>query len=135
MNNSGIRRQEESLEFLTPEWGAAIEEAANASDAFREAARGVELTIRQEVDGLRYALRFGDGRLRVEWGDVDGADVTFAQTRDTAERISRGELNAQQAFVLGKLRVRGDLERLLPARDAFARLEGAFAEVRGRTTY
>lgn len=128
------------LPFLTPEWAAALEEAANASDAFREAAQGVRLTIQQEVTGsngeaVHYALAFDDGSLRVHWGPVEDADVTFVQSRDTAERISRGELNAQKAFVLGKLRVRGDLERLLSVRDAFARLDDAFGDVRARATY
>ena len=131
---------DDHLAFLTPEWAGALEAAANSSDAFVEAVRGVELTIEQEiaVDGVppvRFALAFGDGRLRVHWGGVTDPDVVFAQSRDTAERINRGELNAQQAFVLGKLRVRGDLERLLAAREAFGRLEGAFAAIRARTTY
>ena len=126
--------------FLTPEWAEALEAAANASDAFVDAVQGVELIIEQEVavDGLapvRYALAFAGGRLRVHWGGVADPDVVFAQSRDTAERINRGELNAQQAFVLGKLRVSGDLERLLAAREAFSRLEGAFAVIRAHTTY
>lgn len=140
----------EPVRFLTPEWGAALEAAANASEEFRRAVEAVTLTILQEItpdgddeggdDGgggegsVRYALAFGGGRLEVRWGEREG-DVTFAQTRDTAERISRGDLNAQQAFVLGKLRVRGDLERLLSARDAFARLGDAFSDLRARTTY
>lgn len=127
---------ETTLDFLTPAWADALEEAVNASDAFREAAHGLHLTIQQEIeDEEGYALTFGDGELRVRWGQVGDADVTFVQSRDTAGRISRGELNAQQAFVLGKLRVRGNLERLLSARDAFIQLEGAFAGLRARTRY
>ena len=125
-----------TVQFLSPEWGAALEAAANASPGFREAADALSLTIQQEIeDGDAYALTFADGALEVRWGVVDDADVVFAQNRDTAERICRGDLNAQQAFVLGKLRVRGDLARLLPARDAFVQLERAFEELRDRTAY
>lgn len=125
-----------TVQFLTPEWGTALEAAANATPGFRDAADAVSLTIQQEIEGGdAYALTFADGALHVRWGVVDDADVVFAQNRDTAERISRGDLNAQQAFVLGKLRVRGDLARLLPARDAFVQLEGAFEKLRDRTVY
>lgn len=132
-----------TVEFLTSEWAGALEDAANSSDAFREACRGVDFTIRQEIRAAEgddevvaaYVLRFDDGALDVTWDPDDAADVTFVQSRDAAEAISRGELNAQQAFVLGKLRVRGDLERLGSVRDAFAQLQDVFADVRARTRY
>lgn len=148
-----------TVRFLTREWAEALDGAALASGALREAARGVELTIQQEVvpdgddagtpgraggdtaDGddtdtaVRYALRFADGEVRVLWGPVGAPDVTFVQDRSAAEAMSRGELNAQQAFVLGKLRVRGDVDRLVGAREAFALLEDTFADVRARTEY
>lgn len=124
------------LRFLTPEWAEALAAAANASESFRDAARGVRVTIQQAIDDTDgYTLTIDDGTLSVRWGTADDADVTFVQTRETAERISQGALNAQQAFVLGKLRVRGDLARLLPARQAFGELEGAFAGLRDRTRY
>lgn len=130
----------DQVQFLTAEWAAALEAAANASPAFHDAARGVRLTIQQEVGGedgavVRYALAFDDGVLRVTWDGVPDPDVTFVQSRDTAERLSRGTLNAQQAFVLGKLRVRGNLDRLVVVRDAFVEMEDAFAEVRAQTAY
>lgn len=128
------------VEFLTPEWAAALEEEANASEALRRAARGVHLTIQQEVtdaetEGLHYALRFEDGVVRVLWGRAEAPDVTFVQTRATAEALSRGTLNAQQAFMLGKLRVRGNLPKLMAVRDAFAELEDVLAALRARTRY
>lgn len=137
------------VRFLTPEWAAALEAEANASGAFRSAAAGVSLTIQQEIlpdsapadegsegasEAVRYALTFEDGALSVTWGGVGTPDVTFVQSRDTAERIQRGDLNAQQAFVLGKLRVRGSPERLLRARDAFVGLVDVFTGLRERTT-
>lgn len=129
-----------TVRFLTPEWGRALEETARASDALREACQGVELVLQQEISGsdddaVRYAFCFDDGSVSVAWGGVDRPDVTFVQSRETAEALSRGALNAQQAFVLGKLRVRGDIDKLVSARDAFVELQDVFVDVRARTEY
>ncbi len=132
---------DDDVTFLTREWAEALDEAARASQELRDATSGVTLTIQQEVDDdeggqVRYALVLDDGAAEVVWGGVERPDVTFVQSRDAAEQLSRGELNAQGAFVLGKLRVRGDVEKLVSARDAFATFEGdVFARVRERTTY
>lgn len=133
---------EGTLRFLTPEWAVALEAAGNASEALRAATLGVDLTLQQvitgggeEKDEVRYALRFRDGTFSVEWGDVADADVTFVQDRSTAVGLNRGDLNAQLAFMVGKLKVRGDPARLTSIRDAFLELEDVFAGLRERTEY
>lgn len=129
------------VEYLTPAWGEALQAGANAAPAFRAAVGGLELAIGQEISPegeadeaapILYTLRFADGSLTVEWGTIDGADVVFALSPDTARRMHDGTLNAQQAFVLGKLAVRGNPERLLGARDAFLQLTDVFGELRAR---
>lgn len=130
-----------TVRFLTPEWVAALDEAAAGASELRTASRGVELVVEQEVGGdggepVRYVFELGDGEVRFRWGGASQPDVTLVQSAETAEALSRGELNAQQAFVLGKLRIRGNVEKLLEARDALSRLEAdVFAGVRSRTVY
>ena len=130
--------------YLTPAWGEALAESANASETFRAAAAGLDLAIGQEItdaetaepsegQAIRYTLRFSEGALEVEWGTVERADVVFVLSRDTADRMHEGALNAQQAFVLGKLRVRGNPERLLGAREVFLQLDDVFGDLRSRT--
>ncbi|MCH8984833.1 MAG: SCP2 sterol-binding domain-containing protein [Acidobacteria bacterium] len=46
-------------------------------------------------------------------GTLDGADVTVKQSYDTAVAISKGELNTQTAFMTGKLKVSGNLAKLM----------------------
>lgn len=123
------------VEFLTPEWADALATAANDSEEFGQATDGVALTVQQEIEGATYALVFADGRLEVRWGGVDDPDVTLVQDRATAEALSRGTMNAQQAFMRGKLRLRGDLSKLTGARHALLRLDDAFASLRARTRY
>ena len=121
--------------FLTPEWIAALDEAA------REAAvpAGVSLTIQQIVAGddgdVRYHLVFEDGRMRVHPGEAEAADLTLVQSREVAAALSRGELNAQQALEAGRLKLRGDIGRLARQGKALTAVEDVFAAVRAATSY
>jgi hypothetical protein len=47
----------------------------------------------------------------------------------------RGELAAQDAFATARLRIGGDLSKLLAAADGLAGLDAAYAGVRADTTY
>ena len=53
-------------------------------------------------------------------GDLEAADVTVAQSYDTATAISKGELNTQTAFMTGKLKVSGNLAKLMMHQSAIA---------------
>ena len=46
-----------------------------------------------------------------------------------------GEINAQSAFMTGRLRVRGDMEKLIAAQPAIEALDKALEGARARTTY
>lgn len=124
------------VEFLTPEWIAALDHAA------REAVvpAGVQLTIQQivtgnEGDDVRYHLVLEEGRLRVLPGEAPSADVTLVQTREVATALSRGELNAQRALEGGVLKLRGDIGRLAREGKALGAMEDVFAAVRAETSY
>ena len=131
------------LRHLSPEWIAALDEAAKASDALREAADGLDLTVQQVVtdagpdlgdDGqVAWYVRLRHGDVAIRPGRADHADVTFTQDRATSRAIADGELSAQAAFMAGRLRTGGDLTRLLDHREALADLDDVFADVRART--
>ena len=46
-------------------------------------------------------------------GTLDNPDVTVGSTYDTAASISKGDLNTQTAFMTGKLKVGGNLAKLM----------------------
>ena len=50
-------------------------------------------------------------------------------------RRRHGELNAQDAFVNGHIRLFGDQQRLLASQPVFRALDAVFSDVRGRTEY
>ena len=51
----------------------------------------------------------------------------------TAVAVATGELNAQEAFVTGRIRFIGDQQLLIDSQPVFAALDSVFATVRERT--
>lgn len=125
--------------FLSDDWIAALVDAAAAAPRV-EALDDVALTVLQVVEiapgqEVRYHLRIADGAVVVSPGSTDQADLTLYVDSPTARALHSGELNAQRALATGRLRVRGDLNRMLGSGDAFAALGDLFAGVRSETTY
>ena len=81
----------------------------------------VRIVVQQELvdDGAWYIV-VGDGRASVSGGRHPDPDVVLSQDRATAAAIAGGALSAQQAFIDGRLRVRGGLDRLVMASSALA---------------
>jgi predicted lipid carrier protein YhbT len=116
-------------EFLSEEWVDLL--AAAAAGAGVDAT--LTLAVRQVVDDVSWTVRVAGGRVSVD-RDVD-ADLTLTTDRATAAALARGELATQDAFAAGRLRLGGDLSRLLTAADGLAGIEAAYAAVRATTTY
>ena len=121
--------------FLTAEWIDALDAAAGTAVV----PAGVSLVIQQIVsdgDGdVRYYLVMADGRLAVRAGEAAAPDVTLVQSREVAEALSRGELNAQRALEAGRLKLRGDIGHLARHGKALGTVQDVFAAVRDATTY
>lgn len=119
----------------TDAWIAAADAAARADAGLREAAVGRHVVIGQEVvDGerrTRWHVVLDDGDVAVRAGWPDEPDVTFSQDAAVADRIARGEVAARTAFVLGQVRLGGDVARLMEVAPALAGLGDVFAAARG----
>lgn len=116
------------------EWIGALDAAACADDSLREASRGRHVVIGQEVvDGersTRWHVVLDDGAVAVRPGPAEAPDVTFSQDGTVAAAVARGELAARTAFVLGRIRVGGDVSMLLELAPALSGLGDVFASVR-----
>jgi predicted lipid carrier protein YhbT len=104
--------------FLSQEWLDASRDALNGSSDIKSATKDVDLTIQQVVTGapagdVSYWTKFNDGSVEGGLGDNPDADVTIAQDYETAVALNKGELNAQAAFMQGKLKVTGNMGKLL----------------------
>jgi len=120
--------------FLSQEWADEVIGALNGSDDVRGATKGVQLCVQQVVTGapggeVSYWTKFDDGKVSGEIGSADDADVTITQDYDTAVAMNSGELNAQAAFMQGKLKVTGNMGKLLQNQGAMQALGPVLSSV------
>jgi len=106
----------------------------------REVAEHHTVGVTQVVSGgpegdVTYHLDVSDGNAAFGAGPADPEHVKMEQEWQTAVEVATGELNAQEAFISGKIRLFGDQQKLLESQPVFGALDAVFASVRQRTDY
>jgi putative sterol carrier protein len=107
-----------TVKFLSHEWAQAVTDALNSSQEFADAAARQHARIQQVVTEAphgeaRYYFTVEDGSALVGLGELDAPEATITQSYATAVAISKREVHPQQAFVQGRLRVSGNLMKLM----------------------
>jgi putative sterol carrier protein len=118
------------VQFLSDEWATAVQGAVNSSDAFRSAVANATLKLQFNVSdapggAISYYLAAADGEADVALGQLDDADVTIGWTYETATAVAKGDLNVQTAFMSGKLKVEGNLAKLMMHQNAIMQWQAA----------
>jgi putative sterol carrier protein len=113
-----------AVKFLTEEWASTMTDALNSSEDFKKAATGQQVKLQQVVtdtpDGeVKYYFTLDGGNAQVGLGEVSDAEATITQNYDTAVAIVKEELNAQNAFMQGKLKVSGNMMKLMQLQGVF----------------
>jgi putative sterol carrier protein len=121
------------VKFLSQEWANALSIALTSEDVRRDA-RDLEITVQQIVTGTSqgeaaFWTTFDRGDVSAGIGRATTPDVTFEMDEDTAVALSRAELNHQAAFMQGKLKVTGNVGRLLKQQDALKVLGPVMASI------
>jgi putative sterol carrier protein len=110
-----------------------LKQELNAEEAFRQAAAGQHAVIQQVIshDGedTHYWIRIDDGAIDMGLGDADDAEATITQSYDTAVRLAKSELSAVTAFMTGKIKIAGNMGKLLGLQGALAQLPPAMAKI------
>ena len=107
------------MKFLTKEWLEAVTAALQAHEGFKSAIAGTELTLQFEVpdapEGTErtYLITLSGGSVQATAGPGASPDVTITNSYETAIAISKNELNTQMAFMTGKIKVAGNLTKLI----------------------
>lgn len=124
-----------AVQFLSDDWMAAISEAVNADEAFRQAADSTEMALQFHVtdvptgEDIFYVLTVVDGSARLAPGQDEGADAEITNSYETAAAISQGDLNIQMAFMTGKLKVKGNMAKLMMNQGALNQFAKAASSV------
>jgi putative sterol carrier protein len=121
------------VKFLSEEWAAAMTEALNSSDAFKQAAGGQTAKLQNVVttpEGeKKYFFKLENGAAEVGVGEIPDAEATLSSDYETAAAIQKSELNGTAAYMSGKLKVNGDLMRLMQLQGLFNALPQAVSGV------
>lgn len=122
------------VKFLSQEWAQEMTTALNSSEDFKRAAGGQQAKLQQVItdapDGeAKYYFQLEDGNAQVALGELEGAEATISQNYETAAAINRQELNAQQAFMQGKLKITGNMMKLMQLQGVFNAMPKAVSGV------
>jgi putative sterol carrier protein len=123
-----------AVKFLSSDWAAEVTSALNIHPGFRSAIGnsdlGIAFNVTEAPDGdVAYFLKTGGGNAELALGSLDNADVTVASNYETASAISKGDLNTQTAFMTGKLKVGGNLGKLMMHQAAISQWAAAVKDM------
>jgi putative sterol carrier protein len=104
--------------FLSEGHFTAAGEGLNADPGFQNAIANVDLSVQFDVSGapggeVTYYLKVADGSATTELGPLKDAEVTVSSDYETSQAISKGELNVQMAFMTGKIKVGGNMAKIM----------------------
>ena len=90
---------------------------------------GVNNSYLFDIEGEgQWKVDVSDGSVSVTEGGGD-ADVTIASSAETFEQIASGDLNPTSAYMSGKLKIQGDLMKLMQFQGLFNTLPQAVKSV------
>jgi len=122
--------------FLSDDWIRAFDAALRADPTLGARFAASPIAIAQEVASAPPYVVVLDGHGgRIVSDGSQAGDVTFVCSRATAVELARGELNAQRALTSGRLKLRGDVDRLGGAGSALAALGDVLAGLRADTEF
>jgi putative sterol carrier protein len=122
------------LKFLSAEWAQAVQDALNANQAFRSSVGAISANVQQVVTGpageSRYWFKVGSGEAALGVGDSpEPVDATITQDYDTAVALMKNELTGMAAYMSGKLRVAGDLMKLMQLQGPIGNMPAALQDL------
>ena len=106
----------------------ALNEDAGFTSAMANVDLGLQFNVTDAPDGeIDYYLQVEDGVATLALGTLEDADASVGSDYETAAAISKGELNVQMAFMTGKIKVSGNLAKLMTQQAALGHWATAVA--------
>ncbi|MGD0085362.1 MAG: SCP2 sterol-binding domain-containing protein [Acidimicrobiales bacterium] len=101
--------------WLTQEWLDEGKKLAETQPERPGATARMQYVVTGGPDGdIKYYWVLDNGKLlESQLGELPDAEVTLTQTYEDAMRIQKGELDANAAFMQGRVRVTGNMAKLM----------------------
>ncbi len=94
-------------------------ESLEASAGESSKAAGLNATYLFDIDGAgKWVVQVENGKVSVREGEGE-ADTTISSSEETFLKIVNGEQNATSAFMMGKLKVSGDMGNAMKLQQLF----------------
>jgi putative sterol carrier protein len=122
-----------AVKFLSAEWAEQLTAALNARESFKAAAAGKKARLQQVITGessTRYWIVIDDGTIDMGLGDLEPpVDATITQSYETAVGLAQRTVNPVTGFMLGKIKVDGNMGMLMSLTGVLQELPEAMATV------
>jgi alkyl sulfatase BDS1-like metallo-beta-lactamase superfamily hydrolase len=101
--------------WLTQEWLDESKKLAESQPERPGASARMQYVVTGGPDGdIHYYWLLENGKLQEsKIGDLPDAEVTLTQTYEDAKKIQQGELDANAAFMQGRVKVTGNMAKLM----------------------
>ena len=118
-----------AVKFLSEDWAAEATGALQAHDQFKASAdMSLQFVVSDSPNGeVKFYMDASSDDPVQAIGGMENADVTISSDYETATAIFSGELNTQMAFMTGKIKVAGNLAKLMTQQAALGHWATAVA--------
>jgi len=101
--------------WLSEDWIEETRKMAESQPERPGASAGIQYVITGGPDGeVRYYWVLENGKLLdSKLGDLPEPDITMTQTYDDAMKIQKGDLDPNAAFMQGRIKVAGNMAKLM----------------------
>jgi putative sterol carrier protein len=105
----------EKTKYLSQEWLDELREQAASQPERPGASARIQYAVSGGPDGdIKYYWILQDGKLlESALGTVDDADITLTLTYEDSVKVQQGELDANAAFMQGRMKVAGNMGKLM----------------------
>jgi putative sterol carrier protein len=122
------------VKFLSDEWAKSVQDALNSNEQFKTSAGSTAAKIQQVVttpEGeKKYWFKLEGGKAELGTGEIsDSVDATISQDYETAVALAKNELTGTAAYMSGKLRVSGDLMKLMQLQGPLGQIPAALQDL------
>lgn len=123
-----------AVKFLSEEWAQAVTEALNSSEDFARVAGGqaakLQFLATDTPDGAtKYYFKLEGGKAEMALGELADAEATITNSYATAVAVDKGELNPQSAFMQGKLKIKGNMMKLMQLQGVLSAMAKAISPI------
>ena len=122
-----------AVKFLSKEWAEEVKNAVQGNEQMKSSAGTMNARIQQVIMGpdgeTRYWFTIENGQMDLGLGDIDNPDATITQDYDTAAALAKNELTGTAAYMSGKLKVSGDLMKLMQLQGVLTQLPSALKDL------